>query len=59
MITMKKSKDRKPEQQVDLEYVSAARIRAQILPSQLPGLYMIDILAEEMQLHLWLMAYPP
>lgn len=56
---MKKSKDRKPEQQVDLEYVSAARIRAQILPSQLPGLYMIDILAEEMQLHLWLMAYPP
>ena len=32
MITMKKSKDRKPEQQVDLEYVSAARIRAQILP---------------------------
>ena len=32
MITMKKSKDRKPEQQVDLEYVSAARIQAQILP---------------------------
>ena len=33
MITMKESKDRKPEQQVDLvEYVSAARIRAQILP---------------------------